>query len=304
MNSKRKEANLRVADRDLQYYIFDWDDNILRMPTRIHLERRTPEGDWVPHNVSTSAFSALRNDTENYRPPNGEWEEAFVEFRDLDRRNESGFVRDTREALRPVVEGKQKPGPSFQRFKRALVEGRLFAIVTARGHSSESLEGGVRYFIDTILSDEEKRMMMRNLRGYEACFDDGHEHRSDEEVLEKYLSLNHYHAVTSPEFKGRLREESPSAESPEEGKQFAIRSFVAHLAEIIRSKGIDRPVSVGFSDDDRGNVDAIEAYIRHELSREFPGIKFVLYDTSDPDVPAGRKVVVAGQLSLDLPGFE
>ena len=25
----------------LKYYMFDWDDNILHMPTRIHLERRT-----------------------------------------------------------------------------------------------------------------------------------------------------------------------------------------------------------------------------------------------------------------------
>ena len=31
----------------LKYYMFDWDDNILHMPTRIYLERRTAEG-WEP----------------------------------------------------------------------------------------------------------------------------------------------------------------------------------------------------------------------------------------------------------------
>ena len=263
MRSGKKEANLRVANRDLRYYIFDWDDNILRMPTRIHLERRTPDGDWVPHNVSTSVFSVVRGDTENYRPPGGDWEQAFVEFRDLDRRAESGFLRDTREALQPVIEGIQKPGPSFQQFRKALIEGRLFAIVTARGHSSESLKGGVRYFVETILTAAEKRTMMRNLRGYRACFEDGHEHLSDEEVLDKYLALNHYHAVTSPEFKGMLREKLPGAESAEQAKQFAIKSFVKHLVRIVRDKGIERPVSVGFSDDDRGNVEAVEDYIRH-----------------------------------------
>ena len=32
--------NEAIPQRDLKYYIFDWDDNILRMPTYIHLERR------------------------------------------------------------------------------------------------------------------------------------------------------------------------------------------------------------------------------------------------------------------------
>ena len=33
-----RRANLGVAARDFKYYIFDWDDNILHMPTRIHME--------------------------------------------------------------------------------------------------------------------------------------------------------------------------------------------------------------------------------------------------------------------------
>ena len=34
-----RRANLGVAARDFKYYIFDWDDNILHMPTRIHMEK-------------------------------------------------------------------------------------------------------------------------------------------------------------------------------------------------------------------------------------------------------------------------
>jgi hypothetical protein len=44
----------------------------------------------------------------------------------------------------------------------------------------------------------------------------------------------------------------------------------------------------------------VERYIRKELSREFPNVNFAVYDTSDPDVPAGRKVLVSGQLKLGL----
>ena len=32
--------NEEVSNRDLKYYIFDWDDNILHMPTRIKMEHR------------------------------------------------------------------------------------------------------------------------------------------------------------------------------------------------------------------------------------------------------------------------
>ena len=53
-------VNYAVAERDLKYYIFDWDNNILHMPTLIHLERRTDRGDWVPHAVSTAVFSVIR----------------------------------------------------------------------------------------------------------------------------------------------------------------------------------------------------------------------------------------------------
>ena len=292
-------ANYRVADRDFKYYIFDWDDNILHMPTRIHLERRLPDGAWEPFAVSTSVFAVIRNDTANYRPPGGDWENAFLEFRDAHTEKESHFLRDTKAALEAIVRGERRGGPSFQQFRKALVEGRLFAIVTARGHRAQSIRAGVRYFIDRVLTAEEKQKMLRNLRGYLECYDPGHVLRTDDEVLENYLGLNRYHGVTSPEFKRALgeRKSGPSAEA---GKQFAIQDFVRHVVEITRRAGGGKPISVGFSDDDTRNLSAIAAYIREELAREFPGVKFVVYDTSDPDVPRGRKVVVRGQLSLGL----
>ena len=76
----------KVLDRDFKYYIFDWDNNILHMPTQIHLERRRADGTWEPLSVSTSAFAVLRSDRENYRPPNGDWEQSFADFRDLENR--------------------------------------------------------------------------------------------------------------------------------------------------------------------------------------------------------------------------
>ena len=102
-NSASQNANYAVRDRDLKYYIFDWDNNILHMPTRIHLQRKTNDGEWVPHSVSTALFSVIRNDSEHYRPPANDWESAFVEFRDINIDDENVFLRDTKSAtLFPV----------------------------------------------------------------------------------------------------------------------------------------------------------------------------------------------------------
>ncbi len=293
-------VNYAVADRDLKYYIFDWDDNIFHMPTSIHLERRTPEGRWIPHSVSTAVFSVIRCDTQNYRPPCGSWENAFRDFRDFDVDNENIFLRDTRTAIDRVVSGEQKAGPSFEKFRTTLLEGRLFAIVTARGHSPEVIRSGVEYFIRTVLTESDKALMLANLRGYIACFDPSCLTTSDEEVLRYYLDHNKYHGVMSPEFRRRMGQPPGASPNTESGKQFAIKDFVEHVIRIARERGLDKPISVGFSDDDEGNVIAVENYVRHALSREFPGVKFVVYYTADSETPSGRKVVVHGQLSLDL----
>jgi len=302
MSNSKHQANYAVADRDLKYYIFDWDDNILHMPTRIYLEKRMPDGSWVPHSVSTSVFSVIRNDTENYRPPPGGWEEAFREFRDIDVDNENVFLRDTRTAIDKVVNGESKAGPSFDKFRKTLIEGRLFAIVTARGHSPAIIRRAVEYFIDRVLTDEEKSTMLRNLRGYMACFEEDYrEDMPDDFVLDFYLDHNRYHGVMSPEFRALMGKPSGASPNTEEGKQFAIKDFIEHVINITRKSGLEKPISVGFSDDDEGNVKAVEQFVRDAVSREFPEVKFVVYYTSDPNIPSGRKVVVHGQLTLDLP---
>jgi len=298
-----KRVNNRVADRDFKYYIFDWDDNILHMPTRIHLEKRLSDGRWAPHLVSTSVFSLIRGDTRNYRPPNGNWSEAFVEFQDYANETESHFLRDAREALTRLISGADQPAPSFHTFRTTLVEGRLFAIVTARGHAAETLRKGVRLFVDLVLTPAEREEMLANLHGYRASFDHVTTFGTDEEELDYYLGLNHYHAVTSPEFNDLLPQPAPGAESAGLRKQVAIRAFVEHVIRILartQEGRLRHSISVGFSDDDPGNIKAVEEYIQTELGRRFPDVKFVVYDTSDRTLEKGRKIVVSGQMDLGL----
>ena len=145
---------------------------------------------------------------------------------------------------------------------------------------------------------------MQNLRGYRWWLDKRETFGTDEEELDYYLSMCRYHAVTSPDFKKSLEGDhnfntrfttAASAIRPELAKEFAIHDFVEHLFHTLeRTGGLGRPVSVGFSDDDAGNVQAVSDYVKAELTRKFGGFKFVIYDTSDPTLTNGRKVTVSG----------
>ena len=303
--------NTAVSGRDLKYYIFDWDDNILHMPTKIRMEHKGDDGIWKPVEVSTSTFAMVRTDTEHYRAPGGGvWAEAFRNFEDSPGRD--NFLEDTMDALERVAHG-ERPGPSYSALKKTLVEGRLFAIVTARGHSPKTLERAVRLFIKYALDEDERAEMMASIRGYRQWIDgvgDG-EFGSDAEELDYYLSMCRYSAVTYGGFAERMQADpiyqeklatATTASRPELAKEFAIRDFVEHVFHMLRRSGtLNRSVSIGFSDDDKGNVKSVSSYIREELSKRFDGIKFVVYDTSDRTLPKGRKVCVSGQ--LNLPGF-
>ena len=306
----RSDVNYDVATRDFKFYIFDWDDNILHMPTKIHLEQQDSAGDWHPVEVSTSVFALVRTDP-RYRMPPGGRAEAFREFQDVvDGSGDLSFIRDTRAALARVKAG-EKPGPSFETLRKTLREGRIFAIVTARGHEPETLREAVKIFIDEVLTPDERTAMMRSLRGYRWWLDKMMDFGTDEEELDYYLSMCRYHAVTNPGFFEQLKsdddfggryEMASGSERPELAKEFAIRDFVEHVFHVLkRTGGLGRSVSVGFSDDDAGNVRAVSNYIKEELVKRFQGFKFVVYDTSDPSLDRGRKVTVAGQLAL--PGF-
>ena len=318
MKRKIPYVNTEVENRDFKYYIFDWDDNILHMPTKIKMEHLEDDGTWKEVEVSTSTFALVRADEEHYRPPSdGGWAAAFANFEDPKNQSEADdgnncFILDTLDALEKVEHG-EKPGPSYNALKKTLREGRLFAIVTARGHSPKTIERAVRIFIKYALSEDEREEMMSNLRGYRQVIDgvgDG-EFGTDAEELDYYLGMCRYSAVTYSGFKERMANDpiykeklatATTAAKPELAKEFAIRDFVEHVFHMLRRSGrLNRSVSIGFSDDDVGNVKTVSSFIKEELSKRFEGIKFVVYDTSDRTLSKGRKVCVSGQ--LNLPGF-
>jgi hypothetical protein len=56
-----KHQNKLLLEFQKRAYSFDWDDNILFMPTQIYLEKRVGKG-WVPISVSTEEFREVRKE--------------------------------------------------------------------------------------------------------------------------------------------------------------------------------------------------------------------------------------------------
>jgi hypothetical protein len=266
-----------VLEMRLRTYIFDWDDNILYMPTTIKMDRK--QGDqWVPVDVPTDEFAHVRTNPD-YRLRNNDASEAFKDFR-----NTESFIKDATKAIH-----NEEFGPSFDKFKEALIHANGFAINTARGHKPEALKEGVKLFIKMVLSGEEQSRMVNAIRKVLPLA----EGLNDEQTIDLYLDeMGEYYPVSSKEFGERFGlDTSGGAANPEHAKKVAIEHFVKKVINKVKTL-VDSDqytkMSVGFSDDDLKNVKAAEDFIDLELQRLFPELHFVVYDTSDK----GKKKIV------------
>tara|TARA_R110001592_G_scaffold153946_6_gene382799 strand:- start:57 stop:917 length:861 start_codon:yes stop_codon:yes gene_type:complete len=256
-----KEIGEVMTTEKIRGYSFDWDDNILFMPTEIKMEKK--DGlDWIPTKVSTEDFANVRNDSE-YRLT----DHAFMDFADP-----QTFITDVRKAIE-----EKKFAPSFEKFKESLMYANPFSIITARGTPPPAIKEGVRLLIGMTFEPNEVKNMLENIeKAYPSTSE-----MNMEEKIDFYLSQNDYSPVSSPEFRDKFGLDS-DADSPEEGKKIALKDYVQKVvsgAQRLTNGEYDK-LSIGFSDDDRKNIEAVIDYIKKELSVEYPGVEFFIYDTS------------------------
>ena len=266
-----------IVEMRLRSYIFDWDDNILYMPTTIKMDKK--DGDkWVPVDVSNEEFAHVRT-SPDYRLRNNDPNLAFKDFKDSE-----PFIVDAKKAIH-----NNQFAPSADKFKEALIHANPFGINTARGHKPEVLRDGVRLFIDMVLTDEEKSEMINNIKSILNRTKDF----TDDQTIDFYLDeMGEYYPVSSDEFGKRFGlEVSGGAANPEHAKKVAIEHFVRKIFTNISTliDGDYKKMSVGFSDDDLRNVRAVEKFIEEELNKMYPEFHFVVYDTSDK---GKRKMVI------------
>jgi hypothetical protein len=294
--TKVKKVSDRINNGNhLLYYAFDHDDNILKMPTAIHMEKRVGDN-WIPVKVPTSDYTSVRKNPDYRLLP--DVDSSYSEFRDDGPRGDNAFLEDVITAVRD-----RKFGPAWGDFVECLTNGSLFSIITARGHESGPLRKGYEWIIDNVLSEEELFTMYANLRKFDWLFDreENHPHfligkPSSNQLFKKYLDYCEFNGISSPSNGG-----SPA--NPEKEKEKVLLNFKKRMNDFAQGLGLN--AKIGFSDDDPGNVKHIEELMDNINNEKFPNIiSFVVKGTKDPDNITKKVRVYEANIHNQSPGMQ
>jgi hypothetical protein len=242
---------------DLKYYAFDWDDNIVHMPTKILV--KDDSGNEV--GMSTDDFAEFRHqigkEPFNYKG------NTIVGYSDSPFRNfrtdgDKDFLVDAMRA---------KKGPAFDDFRESINNGSIFAIITARGHNPNTIKEAIYNYIIEGFNGIDKDELIKNLKKYRSFV--GEDEMTDEELIKSYLELNKYHPVSFGDDKGAV--------NPEEAKVEAMEAFVNYIkamAAVLNKKAFLKKdisnnfnpdnLSIGFSDDDPKNIEVMQKHFKNK----------------------------------------
>lgn len=263
----------------LLYYAFDWDDNILHMPTEIIVL----DDDGKEVGMSTQDFAEYRSligvDQFEYDGKNivGFAKDAFRYFRDTV--DPTIFIKDVQKSLSGDMKAK-----AWNDFIECLTTGSLFSIITARGHEPETIRRGVELIISQFTSDQ-RQSMIDHLKMFAYLFNQ--EIKSEEELISKYLDHCEYVGVSAPSRGG-------TPDNPEKAKEESFLSFVKRCDDF--SKELEdnfnqetenwKVISkIGFSDDDSRNVKHINDVVSELNNEVYSNVKeFYIKDTGKSEI--------------------
>lgn len=253
MNKIIVEGFKETNTPDMKYYAFDWDDNIVHMPTKIIL--KTSEGEEI--GMSTDDFANYRHEIgKGEFDYNGKTVVGYAEnpFRNFRVEGDEQFLKDVTKA---------KVGPAFEDFRESINNGSIFSIITARGHNPNTLKKGVLKYINSNFQGISKKELVKNLRKFRTFADEND--LTDDELVQSYLELCRFYPVSFGDDKG--------AENPELAKVMAMDEFVsyirgmaallnkkAYIKKDIGNKFSPKIPKIGFSDDDLRNVEMMKKH--------------------------------------------
>lgn len=230
-----------------KYYAFDWDDNLMYMPTKIYTMSDTK--DIVQ--LSTEEFAEHRSKIGNEpftlrgRTIVG-YPSEINPFKDFRVEGDEQFKKDIFSA---------KLGPAWSDFVSAVNGGRIFAIITARGHHPNTLRDAAFSLLKSNHGGLSYDKCVRSLRAFHRNSKFSGRQITDSNLLKWYFNkLCKWYPVSYG---------GGSAASPEELKQKALRSFMDHVNRKFHSldmkfrNKVSNKFSIGFSDDDDSNVKSI-----------------------------------------------
>lgn len=242
---------------DTKYYAFDWDDNIMFMPTSIIV--LSENDDEVPmstedfaehrHQIGNEPFSYKGTTVVDFAPDS---------FRNFGVKGDKRFVMDC--MMAPL-------GPSWNDFVECVNGGSIFSIITARGHNPKTLKEAVYNLIMSNKNGINSRTLAENLYRYRNI---GNEVSDNKKVraltpkeLREYLDLCRFYPVSFGE---------GSATNPEEGKIKAMKEFISYCKEMAKEIGQkaffkndvennETLPMIGFSDDDPRNIEKMKDFL-------------------------------------------
>lgn len=240
-----------------KYYAFDWDDNLLFMPTTIIAE--DSKGNLVP--LSTREYSLIKEQVYNNKKAvvrgniiSKFSDDSYINFRES---SDKIFLEDIKNA---------KLGPAFPDLVEAINNGRIFSIITARGHNPKTFSKAIKYMISEGMGGLNYYTCIDSLRNYKEA-----NHHTDEELYENYIeNLCKYYPVS--------HESLFTGGDIHEMKVDAIHDFIIHLEEQFTKfptefkNKVSNNFIIGFSDDDAKNIQTItEATFKKEVEVYFTG---------------------------------
>jgi len=233
----------------MKYYAFDWDDNLMYMPTKIYLK----DNNGKSVGMSTEDFAEYRtligNEDFNYEGNTivGFDEDPFRDFR----------VTGDKKFLEYAM--KAPTGPAWPDFIEAINNGSIFSIVTARGHTPSILKQGVYNLIKKNMHGLDSNKLAKNLLKYRNLADE--DKLTKDQLIRAYLDMCRFYPVSFGE---------GSATNPEQAKIEAMEEFVDYVkltSRNLQTKAMMKnKISnyftpfIGFSDDDVRNVDSMKKH--------------------------------------------
>lgn len=242
--------NIFAKKNPIHSFNFDWDDNIMFMPTKIILFHKTT-GEELP--ISTHEFAHVRTEVgvkgkyQDYQLFADDKADKFSyrEFRDGKNNDQNNFLPQVVECLK---EGNCF-GPSFQAFQEALAceeTAKHTTIITARGHNPESMLSALVY--------------MQGLG-----------------LIQNLPPLENIYPVTSPKIKA-------DAAHPSD-KKLEILTNLLDQADLRAKECEGHPTFAGFSDDDLGTYKTVKnKLLEYAQNGRWSHVQVILYFTGkDPE---------------------
>lgn len=238
----------------MRYFAFDFDDNILHTDTKIYMNKVLDNKKELVA-LSSSEYANVRT-LPNYEFIN----ESFNEFRDYGKRGKNAFIEDFKNA----VNNKQF-APSYKALKKCIINGSIFAIITARGHEIDVIKDAFYWLITKVFTYEEQVKFYENNSYKFNC--------KFSEMVSKYLDSCRFYCVSNPNYEKTCQSILDEKYTTEIGKVIALEDFINYVKSL--SKG---NIKIGFSDDDINYISKVRNYM---INCADNNLHYYLFNTSD-----------------------